>query len=268
MSIRPTSAACAAALALAAFAGFTGCTDSLSSGSRGTVQVRMTDSPADFDAVNVVITEVQLHQAGAPDSSGWETIKRDSTQYDLLQLRNGVFTTLGIGSVPAGRYTQLRLVLGSGSHVVVAGVPIALTLSSEAQTGLKINGTWEVTAGETLNLGLDFDAGRSITLTGVGHYMLRPVVRVVSMDAAGSISGTVSAGGGAATVTAMQGSTVVASTETGADGRFTLSALPSGTYSLALDASLVAYRDSTIAGVVVQARSTTQVGVCALPMAP
>lgn len=260
-------AAVAAASAIAA-AGLTGCTDSLTGSSQGTVQVRMTDSPADFQAVNVVITEVQLHRADSSDAEGWETIKRDSTQYDLLQLRNGVFTTLGIGTVPAGHYTQMRLVIGSGSNVVIAGLPIALSLSSEAETGIKLTGSWDVKAGETLDLGLDFDAGRSIVLTGNGHFMLKPVIRAVVMDQAGAISGTVTAGGDATTITAMQGSEVVASAEAAADGRFTLSALPTGTYSLVVHATVAAYRDSTLSNISVHARSTTNIGVCALSPAP
>ncbi len=256
--------AVAAAVAIVPLAG---CTDSLNGSNQGTVQMQMTDSPADFEAVNIVVTEVALHRAGAPDSSGWEKIKDSGTTYNLMQLRNGVYVTLGTGSVPAGQYTQIRMKFGSGSNVVVAGLPLTLALSSEAQAGFRINGSWEVKSGERLDLALDFDAGRSIELTSVGHYTLRPFIRAVAMDKAGWITGTVKVGANLAsdaTVTAMQGSQVVASSETSTDGKFTISALPTGTYKLVVHAASAAYADSTYNSLTVNARSATSIGVVVL----
>src|SRR5882672_10353648 len=106
--------------------------------STGTMRIQMTDAPGDFDAVHLVIREVSAHLTDAGSSSGWVVINPESTTFDLLTLRNGVFATLGAALVPAGRYTQIRLLLGPGSDVVVGGVSYPLTVPSGLQTGLKL----------------------------------------------------------------------------------------------------------------------------------
>ena len=74
----------------------------------------MTDGPGDYEAVNLVIREVAVHftGVGSDSTNGWEVVSSDSTSYDLLTLRNGLFTAIGKAVVPAGRYTLLRRKLG------------------------------------------------------------------------------------------------------------------------------------------------------------
>jgi hypothetical protein len=107
----------------------------------GSVRVLMTDAPAAYDHVNIVVREVRIHRLGDGDDV-WVVVRPDSaTTFDLLELRNGVFTTLGFATgIPAGSYNQLRLVLGDGSNVVVNGATQPLTVPSGLQSGIKVNG--------------------------------------------------------------------------------------------------------------------------------
>jgi len=223
------------------------------------MRIQMTDAPGDFDAVHLVIREVSAHLTDAGSSSGWVVINPESTTFDLLTLRNGVFATLGAALVPAGRYTQIRLLLGPGSDVVVGGVSYPLTVPSGLQTGLKLVGTFDIAPNALTDVALDFDAQRSVLLTGAGSYMLKPVVRAVMFSSAGAISGTVLPAGIPTSVYALQAPDTLASTLAAADGSFTLSALPAGAYSVAFHPD-TAYRDTTLSGVVVTAGSTTSVG--------
>ena len=242
-----------------------GCSKSTSPGF-GTMSLRMTDAPGDFQEVNLAVTQVSAHlgEAGADSDStnGWQVLRADSFNVDLLTLRNGVFTTLALAKVPAGHYTQIRLKLGAGSNVVIGGVTYPLTVPSGLQSGYKLVGSFDVPANGLLDLALDFDAARSIVLTGSGTYLLKPTVRVLPFSTAGSITGHVLPDSISTAVYAIQAADTVGSAVT-SSGNFTVSVLPAGTYSLAFHPE-TAYRDTTLAGVVVNSRTTTNVGTVQL----
>jgi uncharacterized protein DUF4382 len=240
-----------------------GCGKNSSDVPMGTMKVGMTDAPADFQAVNIVVTEVAAHGAGIGDStSGWEVLNRDATTYDLLALRNGVFATIGLARIPAGHYTQLRLKIGAGSNVVVNGVSHALNVPSGSQTGFKLVGSFDVPANGLLDLALDFDAARSVVQNGDG-YLLQPTVRVMPFSTAGAIAGTISPAGTAATIYAIQPPDTVGSALAANDGSFQVSVLPAGVYSLAIHPQ-AGFRDTTLAGVTVDRGVTKQVGAIVL----
>src|SRR5439155_15504331 len=142
-------------LAMSVAVGFlAGCSNGPSAPGYGTMTVRMTDAPGDFEHVNLVVTQVVAHLADGSDSdsaeensdstgagSGWIVLNNTGTTYDLVALRNGVFAVIGTASVPAGHYTQLRLKLGAGSNVVLGGTTYPLTVPSGLQKGLKLVGS-------------------------------------------------------------------------------------------------------------------------------
>src|SRR2546430_3562554 len=171
-----------------------GCSNKSTAPGFGTISLKMTDAPGDFQEVNLEIIQVSAHlgaeSAGETDStSGWQVLRAESMNVDLITLRNGVFTTLALARVPAGHYTQIRLKLGAGSNVVVDGVTHPLTVPSGLQSGYKLVGSFDVPANGLLDLALDFDAARSVVLTGSGKYILKPTVRVLPVNTAGSITG-------------------------------------------------------------------------------
>ena len=229
----------------------------------GTMQVRMTDAPGVYQAVNLVIREVAVRREGSDSTSGWQLLHPDSASYDLLLLRNGVFTTIGSSLLPAGHYTQIRLKLSPGSTIVVDGVTYPLTVPSGLQSGLKIVGDFDVPSGGLMDVALDFDVSRSIIQTGNGAYKLKPVVKAMPFTLAGAISGTVVPAGLATTVYAIQAPDTLGSTIVATDGSFKMSVLSAGVYSLAFDAA-AGYRDTTLTGIAVTAGNTTSVGTVQL----
>jgi len=248
-------------LALVMVAVLAGCAKSPTGPAMGTMRVQMTDAPGDFQAVNLVITQVSAHIAGdeADTTSGWEILKSDAETFDLLTLRNGVFTTIGMAKLPAGHYTQIRLKLGAGSNVVVGGVTYPLTIPSGLQTGLKLIGQFDVPANGLVDVALEFDAARSIDLTGAGTYLLQPTVKVMPFSTAGAISGTVLPAGTPTSIYAIQSPDTLGTAAAGADGSFTVSVLPAGTYSVAFHPA-AGFRDTTLTGVLVTSGHTTSVG--------
>lgn len=159
------------------------CSDDDSVG-QGQLKVLLTDAPADFTEVNVNITEVWAHYSGNANSEGgWIQLIANPGFYDLLQLQNGVTEVIADPTtLPAGKLTQMRLVLGENNHAVeiIDSVVVQhpLLLSSQDRTGIKINVDSDILNGQTLVLTLDFDAETSIIEQGNGEYRLKPVIKV------------------------------------------------------------------------------------------
>ena len=160
----------------------------------GALRLALTDAPAcGFDKVYVTVERVRVHQsASASDSeAGWSDIVLDpAKRIDLLSLTKGILTELGQTTLPAGKYTQLRLVLAANGNVAPfanSALPtgskdeVALTTPSATDSGLKINIDITVATGKTADFVLDFNACQSIVSAGQsGKYLLKPVLSLAA----------------------------------------------------------------------------------------
>jgi hypothetical protein len=145
----------------------------------GRLVVDITDTPfSDALAVLVTFVEVSVHRTGG----GWETIpfadEATSRTCDLKKLE-GPTDILGVGILPADKYTQLRLTVESGSiHFENESEsvdpcapeipePEGLRGTVEVPSGvIKLNRPFTLAAdGETTIL-LDFDGDKSISQKG------------------------------------------------------------------------------------------------------
>lgn len=153
--------------------------------------LRLTDAPADYDSVFIDIQSVEVHFQ-TEDDGGWMTLDGiNAGVYDLLQLNNGLDSLLVSTDLPAGTISQIRLVLGENSSVIIDGESFVLTTPSAYTSGLKLNVHAQLEAGLTYNMWIDFDAARSIVSTGSGKYNLKPVIRTYTEAASGAIKGVV-----------------------------------------------------------------------------
>lgn len=164
-----------------------GCDKDESPTSPANMTVKMTDAPAEFEAVYVEIEAVQVHyeddenHPGA-DEDGWVFLETNAGLYNLLDLQNGVTVVLSDDvEIPAGQMTQMRLILGDDNHVIVAGIAIDLKTPSAQNSGLKININQNLEPNEEYEVVLDFDAEQSIVIQGDGDYLLKPVIKVESV---------------------------------------------------------------------------------------
>lgn len=225
----------------------------------GTLRVSLVDGPGDFDAVNIVIEGVAVHVAGADSGSGWREVLAAPGTYDLLQLRNGVSALLVDRELPPGDYTQMRLVLGDGCNVVVGGVTHPLTVPSGMQSGLKLNHPFTIGNDGIYDVTLDFDAARSIHLTGNGRYMLRPVVRAMAAMISGSLHGVVLPVAARATITAASVTDTLTAWADTLTGAFRIPVIREGSYNLTFTATAGSFRDTTLVGVPVLRLNDTAV---------
>lgn len=239
------TAAVAAALLLAACGGGGGGGE----GGEGTLRVSITDAPACYEHVYITVAGVRVHtssSAGEGDAGWRELTLAAPKRIDLLDLTNGVLEEVGSMPLPAGNYSQLRLVLAEngGSEPLanavqpIDGTLVPLKTPSGQQSGLKLQVHFKVEADKLIDLVLDFDACRSVVQRGKSDsYLLKPVINVTPKYVAG-IQGflTKTLATSAATVSAQQNGEIVRSTIVAPDGRFMLAFLASGTYTVVITA--------------------------------
>ena len=275
--------AAAAAVALGAAA----CSDTDSVGVRGSTQltVLLTDAPIDYVAAAMVdIGEVVLVPA---DGGSHIVLSEDGTDgpVNLLELQDAATSVLAEAEIESGSYSQLRLIVESASVTLIDGYTFTdgstekdLKVPSGAQTGIKLllsagdgddsDQPLEIPPGE-LMLVVDFDVSRSFVIqgnpetpAGIHGMHFKPTLRVVVLDVAGSISGTVSTELDSTLVDSLEVTAVPTdeglleayqtSTATGrtrADGTYTLPFLVPGEYVVRVtpsDTTLAADPDSVV----------------------
>ena len=218
------------------------------SGGNGTLQMSLTDAPAcGYDSVNVTVQKVRVNQSStaADTDGGWsEIVLSPPKRVDLLTLSNGVLADLGQTPLPAGKYTQMRLVLAANdstapfaNSVVPTGAQeVALTTPSGQQSGVKMNVDIDVAADQLADFVIDFNACKSIVRAGAsGKYLLKPVVSVTPHFISG-MQGFVDASlvDASTAVSLQQAGVVVKSSTPDSSGKFTLAPVAPGTYDLVM----------------------------------
>ena len=172
------------------------CTSGTSSSGPATMSVRLVDAPTgDYAEVNIDVQTVLIKGDG-----DWLTLGSPGKVYNLLELTKGVSATLVEGAtIPAGHYGQMRLILGSRNTVKLPdGTIHDLKVPSGQQSGVKLVVHFDVEAGTTADVYIDFDAHKSVFVHEAGNsgkYILRPTVRAYDKLETGTISGTLTDAG-------------------------------------------------------------------------
>jgi hypothetical protein len=141
------------------------------------VRIYITDAPSDYiAAAEVTISSVRL--VPDDDDTGFvELLAADETPmtFDLIELQDGVNALLAERVVPAGTYSQLRLIVADATVTLIDGyafndgtVTQTLFVPSGAETGIKVktNGVIEAEEDMVTVMVIDFDVDHSFVING------------------------------------------------------------------------------------------------------
>ena len=170
----------------------------------GTLELYLSDAPIDAEnitGVYITINEIQYHVG-----EQWITCEEfaGNQTYNLLELTGGNFTLLGDLTLPGGHYTQIRFMLDIqeiGSPPASPGCYMEFTgnsteplfVPSGGETGYKAIGQYEVPVNGTVVVTADFDVRKAVVVAD-SSYILKPTIRLVVNNQAGSIRGSITNG--------------------------------------------------------------------------
>ena len=178
-------------------AGAVGCGGSNSPSGSGSLNVMLKDSPySDAKSLLVTFSDVSVHRDDQPED-GWTKLPfaggASGRTCDLKKLVTSQ-DVLGVGSLQAGHYTQIRLTVTSASLYfdnAAAGPACADTVAAPAGASaavtvpsgvVKLNREFTVPTGGSTTILVDFDGDKSVNQTGNGEYKMSPVIAVVSVS--------------------------------------------------------------------------------------
>lgn len=263
------------ALTLALTFALAACGGGGSSGGGGTVptsgtsqlSVAMMDAPIQLGGITVTAVNLGIDKVEAVGNGSAVTVLQSYSSPNVVNILNYTSTSNALnfsGTIPAGNYQQIRLVLDTATTTIsytqngTTYTDVPLTVPSATQggfgnatstdsgdgagtAGVKVNVSLNAQAGSTYGFVLDFNAGQSIVETGGGNFMMKPVIVATAVAQSGSLSGTVLNQAGSpvvgAEVEATQNGTVVNAGITDANGNFSIDALPAGSYTLVVENS-------------------------------
>jgi hypothetical protein len=191
---------------------------------RGSVNVSITDGPGDdYDHVWITIKSIAFHTdpnvVWNINNTTWQTIVLPApVTLDLANLTNGALNQVFSGiQLPVGTYKQIRLFLAGFDDpltssalassltyndqvdytdlTVSPGVPhhVPLEIAYPIQ-GIQLNGTFNVTTANSLNLALDFDLEHDLVAfahNSENYFTMKPNLRYFDLDHSGAIVGNV-----------------------------------------------------------------------------
>ena len=159
----------------------------------GTLRMTLKDSPfSDAKALLVTFTDVSVHQSDTADGT-WTKITTGPRTCDLKRLQNAQ-DVLGTTTLPAGHYTQVRLLVATAALYFTeattgdtCAAPDAFKLSDPKVVTIpsgevKLNREFDISPNSTTSILLDFDGDKSVREMGNGAYSMSPVISIVTVQ--------------------------------------------------------------------------------------
>jgi hypothetical protein len=186
----------------------TGC--SFGTGGFGTISLDLTDAPiVDAEGVEGVFITIESIAYNLNDEWVEDTDFSGPQTFNLLELTGGEIAPLSDMEIEAGEVTQIRFMTAAAvegddstmqSYIAIDNDGVAdgddtddtkheLFVPSADQTGYKANGPFTVPVNGTIEITADFDIRKSVHEKSGGIYILRPTIRLVVNNQAGTIVG-------------------------------------------------------------------------------
>lgn len=205
----------------------------------GTFEVRMTDAPGDYEALQVEIVKVEAYA----ENKGWVALNNQAQSVSVLELTNGAETQLALKSdIDAGVYSRLKLTFGSNNSLMASadaniqvssggdtiGASVAYELAFQGNKEVIIEIDEQISSETGAVVLLDFNVMQSIK-EEADELVIQPVITEIE-DAQTGVRGKIEGSANAA-ILLTNGSDSL-STFTNANGEFLLRSMDEGMYDL------------------------------------
>ena len=184
-----------------------GCSSDNNKGSEfGRLSIQLTDAPFPHDLVaeaNVTIFKIEARSKGEgtdENDAPYLLLMEEEMEVNLLDLTNGITTTLVDAEVPAGSYDLFRVYVKGVNIVLTDGTVYDLKVPSGDSSGIKvfIEPNIIVDGGLTADLLLDFDVSKSFVAKGnrkdpggITGFNFKPVIKASNLSTAGTLTGII-----------------------------------------------------------------------------
>ncbi|MFC1948023.1 DUF4382 domain-containing protein [Chloroflexota bacterium] len=141
----------------------------------GIIVLGVTDKPdEDISAINVTTKLIEGNVRGTENESGWQTLLDVEKSFNLIAVA-GVEEILGETEIPAATYNQIRM------HVESVVVTLnGKDIEAKVPSGIiKLVKPFEIKAGEKTVVTFDFDAEKSVVITGADNIIFKPVIKLL-----------------------------------------------------------------------------------------
>lgn len=250
------------------------------------LNVYLTDAPFPIDLVSKTIVNIDKieirKQASDSTEAEFIVLSEELFQIDLLSLSNGLTEQLASVDLDAGEYDMIRMHVSDSKIILTDQTEFELKIPSGSSSGLKvkIEPDMVISAGQTVDVLLDFDVSKSFVAKGnwkggqLNGFNFKPVVRCVLLGMAGRIEGTVADTTGTALenvaikvwlpVQETDKDSLITSSFTDSDGKYQVIGILSGTYFLTTERD--SFETDTIWNVNVQQGQSTTVDIELTPL--
>lgn len=110
-------------------------------------------------------------------------ISEDIHEFNLLEITANNPVVLAHTQIEPGIYSQIRLILDDSTTITLTNGEVhPLRTPSGQQTGIKIDGIFEIPRGKFYTLDIDMDPGHSVHYAPGQGYMLKPVIVLNGSD--------------------------------------------------------------------------------------
>ncbi len=235
----------------------------------GSIEIRVTDAPGNVTAIEVTVSEVEVHKEVAGEGEWTSLTITGPNPFDLIKVRDKE-QELVTQDIDTARYTQIRMTVEMVEVTYLEnGDGEAKTVEATIPSGkLKFVRPFDVVEGGTTTLIIDFDADKSVVFAGADKVIFKPVVKLSiehgegeeeeeEEELLGTIAGTVTDSSNAepiegATVV-VEGTELLATTD--GDGDYEIDEVPVETYTVTTSAE--GYDDDSQSVTVIAGETST-----------
>ncbi|MHB1197742.1 MAG: DUF4382 domain-containing protein [Lutibacter sp.] len=239
------------------------CANDNTTGPVGTLSLKLTDAPihySQFMSASVTIDKIEIGNSAYANS--FIILTNTPMKYNLLELVNGITSTMATVEIPAGDYDLLRLYISSTEMKMLNGDSFTYNMDQDGYSGsgmmqngmmlnnqnrsidIQLNHVLTISNGSMSEFLLDMDVDQSFVLEGVSYnnmmmsmtgFTFMPTMRFVDMSISGTINGTVHSANGNlpnATISLMHNGALYTTTHSNANGNYALIGIPEGDYTI------------------------------------